>query len=78
MAAPTEKQALAALKTVQELSGFELDALIKSELGTPMLGVIDSLARAVLPKATKDEHHSVVHLMVLSYLMRRENERKPS
>ena len=72
MAVPNEAKALAALKTVQNLTGKQLDEAITKEIGTPMLGVIDSLARAVAPEAGKEGHHRTVHLMVLSYLMRSE------
>lgn len=76
MAAPSEAQALDALKTVQNLSGTQLDELITREIGNPMLGVLDSLAKAALPKADKEQHQRIVHLMVLSYLMRREADAK--
>ena len=75
MAAPSESRALQALKKVQALSGKELDALITQELGTPMLGVFSSLAQAMLPGAKAEDAPKVVHLMVLSYLMRREVEK---
>ena len=76
MAAPTEAKALSALKTVQSLSGKELDALITREMGNSMLGVLDSLAKAMLPQARAEEHHRTVHLMVLSYLMCKDAEKK--
>lgn len=72
MPAPTEPQALEALKVVQNLSGPNLQSRITDEIGTPMLGVLDSLAKAVFPKASTDDHHRTVHLMVLAYLMRAE------
>jgi len=76
MVAPNETKALSALKKVQSLSGKELDALITQEMGTSMLGVLDSLAKAMLPTANVEDHHRAVHLMVLSYLMSREAEKK--
>jgi hypothetical protein len=76
MAAPTEDKALAALKVVQNLTGKQLDEAITKEIGNPMLGVIDSLAKAVLPNSAKEQHHRTVHLMVLAYLMRIEAEKK--
>jgi hypothetical protein len=36
-----------------------------------LLGVFDSLARASFPEATPEQVHRTVHLMVLSYLMRK-------
>jgi predicted Fe-Mo cluster-binding NifX family protein len=76
MAAPTEAKALSALKTVQSLSGKELDGLITREMGNSMLGVLDSLAKAMLPQAQTEDHHRMVHLMVLSYLMCKDVEKK--
>jgi len=76
MAAPNEDRAIQALKTVQALTGPELQARIDQEIGTPMLGVLDSLAKAVFPGAKLEDHHRQVHLMVLSYLMRAEVEKK--
>ncbi|MBI5543999.1 MAG: hypothetical protein HY901_08940 [Deltaproteobacteria bacterium] len=76
MAAPTEDKALDALKKVQSLTGPQLNGRITQEIGDPMLGVIDSLAKAAMPDANREQHHRVVHLMVLSYLMRTEVEKK--
>jgi hypothetical protein len=76
MPAPNEDRAIQALKTVQALTGAELQARIDQEVGTPMLGVLDSLAKAVFPDAKPEDHHRQVHLMVLSYLMRVEAEKK--
>ncbi|HEY3447177.1 MAG TPA: hypothetical protein VGK67_12470 [Myxococcales bacterium] len=76
MPAPKEERAIQALKTVQALTGAELQARIDQEVGTPMLGVLDSLAKAVFPGAKPEEHHRTVHLMVLSYLMHGEVEKK--
>ncbi len=72
MAAPDDKRALAALQTVQSLSGEELDALIASEVGNEMLGVMKAVARAQFPDdddATRARH---VHLLLFGYLLRRE------
>ena len=75
MAAPGEQKVLAALKVVQNLDARQLDDAISRELGNPMLGVLDSLARALLPDLSDDKRHRTVHLMVLSYLMRAEVEK---
>jgi hypothetical protein len=75
MAAPNEQKALCALKAVQNLDARQLDEAITAELGNPMLGVLDSLARALLPDLPDDKRHRAVHLMVLSYLMRCELEK---
>lgn len=76
MPAPKEDRAIQALKIVQALTGPELQARIDQEVGTPMLGVLDSLAKAVFPSAKAEDHHRQVHLMVLSYLMHLEVEKK--
>ena len=76
MPAPKEDRAIQALKTVQALTGAELQARIDQEVGTPMLGVLDSLAKAVFPNSKGEDHHRQVHLMVLSYLMHAEAEKK--
>jgi hypothetical protein len=70
VAAPDENAALDALREVQSLSGKDLDALITQEIGTPMLGVFSAIAKAVMPNTSDEDHPRVVHLMVLSYLMR--------
>jgi len=69
MSAPKEDAALQALSTVQALTGKQLQERIGRDMGTPMLGVLDSLAKAVFPEHKAEEHHRTVHLMVLSYLM---------
>jgi predicted Fe-Mo cluster-binding NifX family protein len=74
MTAPKEDAALKALQAVQSLQPKALDALITSEIGTPMLGVFSSLVRAGNPGASADVVARQVHLMVLAYLMRRETE----
>ena len=76
MSVPNEASALQALKTVQSLTGPDLQARIEEDVGTPMLGVLDSLAKAVFPDAKLEQHHRTVHLMVLSYLMRCEVEKR--
>ena len=78
MSPPNEKQALSALAVVQSLTGPELQACLDEELGMPMLGVLDSLARAAFPDTSVEQHHRTVHLMVLSYLMSREAMRDKS
>lgn len=74
MPAPSEGRAIAALKRVQSLSGQQLDALIGAEVGTPMLGVLDTLAGSLLPNLDQEQRHRAVHLMVLAYLLRRDVE----
>lgn len=76
MAAPSEKRALAAMQKVQALDAEGLDALITREIGDPMLGVFSALARAMAPEGRTEEVHRSVHLMVLSWLMRAELERR--
>ena len=76
MAAPSEQRALAAMQKVQALDAEALDALITREIGNPMLGVFSALAQAMAPEGRKDEVNRAVHLMVLSYLMRAEAERR--
>ncbi|MHB8879500.1 MAG: hypothetical protein ACYC8T_37885 [Myxococcaceae bacterium] len=75
MPAPTEARALAALQKVQSLPGKELDAFIGAEIGNPMLGVMKSLATAMLPALDPEQQNRVVHLMVLGYALRREVEK---
>ena len=72
MAAPDESRALAALKIVQSLSRAQLDALLAQEIGAPMLGVLNSLARVITGAKTDAELGPVVHCMVLAYLLHRE------
>lgn len=69
-----EKSALHALQAVQSLSASEIDALVTSEIGTPMLGVFSALARAFGPSDHEEEVARRVHLMVLGYLLHREAE----
>lgn len=73
-----EKSALHALQAVQSLSASEIDVLVTSEIGTPMLGVFSALARAFDPSDDEEEVARRVHLMVLGYLLRREAERPSS
>ena len=75
MSAPTEARALAALQKVQSLPGNELDAFITAEIGNPMLGVMKSLATAMVPGLDPEQQNRVVHLMVLGYALRREVEK---
>ena len=70
MPSPSENKALEALRHVQSLDSKALNDAITAEVGTPMLGIFDTLARASLPEASKEQLHRAVHLMVLSYLMR--------
>jgi len=72
MPAPTEARALAALQKVQSLPGKELDAFITAEVGNPMLGVMKSLATAMLPGLEPEQTNRVVHLMVLGFALRKE------
>jgi hypothetical protein len=68
----TQAQALAALQEVQSLSAAQLDARITSEIGTPMFGVMAALAKAMFDGQDPKLVDRVTHLMVLSYLLRRE------
>jgi hypothetical protein len=72
MPAPTEARAIAALQKVQSISAKELDAVISAEVGTPMLGVMSSLASAMMPNLEKEQLNRTVHLMVMGYLLSRE------
>ena len=70
MAAPSQTQALEALRRVQSMSGGEVDRAITAAIGEPMLGVLHSLAAAMMPDLPHAERLKLVHLMVLTYLMR--------
>ena len=70
MAAPDEAQVLATLKSVQELTANQLDGLVTSEVGTPLLGAFSALASAAGPEDDATARARKVHLLVMGYLMR--------
>lgn len=73
---PDEESALRALEAVQSLSASELDALLTSEVGKPMVGVFSALARAFDTSGDEEEIARRVHLVMLGYLLHREVERQ--
>jgi hypothetical protein len=72
MLPPDEQTGLAAVKTVQSLSGPELEKRVRAEVGDPMLAFFSLLAKSVAPE--EDDHAIAkrVHLMILAYLIRGE------
>jgi hypothetical protein len=71
MPAPTEDEALAALRVVQDLGAEDFQAALKDELGGPVLQVMNALARALNPDDDEDAIARKMHLMMLAWLMAR-------
>ena len=69
--APTEDQAIAALKRVQSMSPDEFESKLHSDLGQPMLAVFNALARVMHPDDDEEQIAKKLHLMMLAWFMAR-------
>jgi hypothetical protein len=69
MAAPTEDQALDALRKVQGLAPEDFERALLEHIGEPMLAVFNALARTLYPDDDEDLIARKLHLMMLAYLM---------
>lgn len=76
MTAPTEEQALSALRKVQGLAPDAFEAALLEEIGEPMLAVMNALARTLYPTDDDDAVAKKLHLMMLAYLMARADRLK--
>jgi hypothetical protein len=72
MAAPDEARALAAVRKVQSLSGWEIEKRVRAAVGDPLMAMFALLAKSVAPSDDDHEIAKKVHLMVLAYLVREE------
>lgn len=73
MPAPDEAAALAAVKTVQALSGPEMEKRVRAEIGDPLLAMFSLLAKSTASEG--DSERSIaqkVQLMIMAYLIRDE------
>lgn len=69
--APDEKQALAALRAVQELPTEAFEQALMDEVGAPMIQVMDAVVRALHPGDDDAAIHKKIHLMLVSFLLAR-------
>jgi hypothetical protein len=76
MAAPTEEQALDALKKVQSLPPAAFERALLDVVGEPMLALMNALARSLHPADDDEAIAKKLHLMMLTYLMSRASELK--
>lgn len=71
MPAPTEDEALAALKRVQTLAPEQFERALNDEVGHPMVSLFNALVRAMHPQDDDDAVAKKLHLMMLAWLMAR-------
>jgi hypothetical protein len=71
MVAPTEDEALAALKRVQSLGPQEFERALLEIVGEPTLAVMNALARTLHPSDDDEAVAKKLHLMMFSFLMAR-------
>jgi hypothetical protein len=71
MTAPTDDEALAALKRVQALTPVEFERALNDDVGHPMVSLFNALARAMHPSDDDDAIAKKLHLMMLAWLMAR-------
>lgn len=69
--APTEDQALAALKRVQALTPEQFEQALNDDVGHPMVSLFNALARAMHPTDDDEAVAKKLHLMMLAWLMAR-------
>ena len=67
--APTEQEAIDALKRVQSLSPEQFEAAMRDDIGAPMMQVFNALARTLHPSDDDDDVAKKLHLMMLTWLM---------
>jgi hypothetical protein len=72
MTAPTDEQALAALKRVQALTPEEFERALNEDVGHAMVSLFNALARAMHPQDDDDAIAKKLHLMMLAWLMARD------
>ncbi|HEY4222011.1 MAG TPA: hypothetical protein VGO62_11720 [Myxococcota bacterium] len=71
MPAPTEDQALTALKRVQGLEPEEFERALLEIIGEPTLAVMNALARSLHQNDDDEAIAKKLHLMMFSFLMAR-------
>lgn len=71
MTAPTDEQALAALKRVQALTPEEFERALNEDVGHSMVSLFNALVRAMHPQDDDDAIAKKLHLMMLAFLMAR-------
>lgn len=77
MSPPDAKRAIAAMQTVQNLSGDELDLRISREAGDHVLAAFSATARALAPDDPPHETARKVQLLLMGYLIRGELDGSP-
>jgi hypothetical protein len=78
MAAPTEAQALDALRKVQGLAPEAFERALLEHVGEPMIAVFNALARTLYPDDEEELIAKKLHLMMLAYLMSRSDSLGPT
>lgn len=73
MSAPDEAAALAAVKTVQALSGPEMEKRVRATIGDPLLAMFSLLAKSTASEGDSERMIAQkVQLMIMAYLIREE------
>jgi hypothetical protein len=72
----SEAQVQRAFDIVRKWDATQLEARVRADMGSEVMGLLGALARNSYPNADEDELSRVMHLMVLSFMLRGELERE--